>query len=359
MRDGSPRESVDLDAALKLGIYNAESLKKLGETSRREFLIDGLIARRTANLVVGNSGLGKTPLMVSLGLSVAAGLPFLGRPAEQGRVLVCDGESSHPEFYEIMTNISGHMGLAGIPPDFFAWSPMWAPVQDYEDAFGPAHLERIVATIQPDLAIIDPVRLFFPKAEGKSEDTIGMFRTLRNMTRRHGCAWVLVHHRRKIDQNYQISLETDALQWFQQSCGSLALVNHSDTRLGIDLPKENVGKEADLVVAGFVRSHGRVGPLYLGRVFDEEGVPIAYHQLGGLDFLPGQFRGAYSKLPNEFRFSDVHKALGGKSGSNAAAFLMQTRSLGLVRKLDQRRGYQKITENLEEADSAKIPGDSV
>jgi RecA-family ATPase len=118
----SPRLLVDLTAALKLGIFNADTLKRYGEEVRSHFLIDGIIGERTVNLCVGNSGLGKTPLVVSMGIAVAAGVPWLGRPARQGRVLMCDGESSYTEFFEILTNVSGHLKLEGILDNFYVSS---------------------------------------------------------------------------------------------------------------------------------------------------------------------------------------------------------------------------------------------
>ena len=39
---------------------------------------EGLIRNQSVNLLVGDSGLGKTPLGIQLGVCVAAGLSFLG-----------------------------------------------------------------------------------------------------------------------------------------------------------------------------------------------------------------------------------------------------------------------------------------
>src|SRR5688500_3938916 len=93
-----PRPAVDLTAALQLGIYDADTLKTYGQARRSAFLIDSLFGERTTNLIVGNSGLGKTPLVLSMGLSVAGNIPWLGRPVRQGRVLSCCGESYYPAF---------------------------------------------------------------------------------------------------------------------------------------------------------------------------------------------------------------------------------------------------------------------
>src|SRR6267378_1469177 len=44
------------------------------------FVVEGLLPRASINLLVGDSGIGKSPLAYQLALSVAAGIPFLGLP---------------------------------------------------------------------------------------------------------------------------------------------------------------------------------------------------------------------------------------------------------------------------------------
>jgi RecA-family ATPase len=56
--------------------------------------------------VVGDSGLGKTPLGIQLGVCVAAGLPFMGlQVSQRGPVLYCDAESDPSGFLEILEAI--------------------------------------------------------------------------------------------------------------------------------------------------------------------------------------------------------------------------------------------------------------
>jgi hypothetical protein len=99
-------------------------------------------------------------------------------------------------------------------------------------------------------------------------------------------------------------------------------------------------------MAGFVRSHGRFGPLHLARVYDDDGVPLMYRQLAGLDYLPEAYQEVFRQLDTKFRSGQVKKALGGTSDSNAAAFLKIVQAHGLAKKLG--RGlYEKILENLE------------
>jgi RecA-family ATPase len=62
----------------KLGVYTPSTLAKaVKDQTTQTYLVDGLIRPKSINLLVGDSGLGKTPLGIQLGASVASGLPFL------------------------------------------------------------------------------------------------------------------------------------------------------------------------------------------------------------------------------------------------------------------------------------------
>jgi len=67
---------------LKTRVLTPADLKELAAEDV-SYLVDQLIPTRSIAILVGDSGLGKTPLGISLGLSVATGMPFLERPTKQ------------------------------------------------------------------------------------------------------------------------------------------------------------------------------------------------------------------------------------------------------------------------------------
>ena len=71
--------------------------------------------QQSISILVGDSGLGKTPLAVQLGLSIAGAESFLGRRVRQGRVLYCDAESGIRPFRDMLKVISAHLGFAVKP----------------------------------------------------------------------------------------------------------------------------------------------------------------------------------------------------------------------------------------------------
>ena len=280
---------------------------------------------RSVTLVVGDSGLGKTPWSMMLGISVAAGLPFLGMKTIPGSVLYCDAESGIHESVKMLEAISGFLELDRPPDNFKLWSPNFDPRPPQPDVRAGDELYNQVELLKPDLVVADPLRAFWPDAEEKARDAMAMYERLRRLR----CSWVLNHHRRKKNHQNPVNLEQDRHSWFEEAAGSLALVNGSDVRLGLE---PCAGAWADLVLAGFVRSIGWIGSRHLAREYDTEGEPRGYRLLTGIDELNDHYRDALKALGQRFRFKDAQYALGGKSASNTAEFLKQCQALGCVRK---------------------------
>jgi len=185
--------------------------------------------------------------------------------------------------------------------------------------------ERVKA-VQPSFVAVDALRTFWPDAETKNKEaaeTIASLRKLKDVT------WLLLHHRRKLNQQAPVAiLEENPHAWFQETAGAYALVNQSDTRLGV-MP--GVG-QTDLLLAGFLRLVGPIGTLDLARVMDDEGKPIGYRPLTGIEHLRPEDRATFLRLPDRFRFKDVQAVMGSTSGSNVSRLVAKCCSLGLAKK---------------------------
>jgi hypothetical protein len=310
-----------------LGIYVPPMLEEMRQTQAAQpYLVDGLLRTGSINLLVGDSGLGKTPLAVQIGVSVASGVPLFGLAVQKGSVLYCDAESDVTGFCEVLVAISEYLGLAEPPLDFYVWSPNW---DESSGAAWDKELTKRVSTVKPLLVIADPLRMFWPDAESKNTDAAAAIASLRELSKSNGTTWLLSHHRRKVNQNVpQVDLEENPHAWFQETAGAHALINQSDTRLGV-VPGTG---QADLVVGGFRRGAGPITPLHLARATKDDGQPIGYRLLVGAEQLRQEDRAIFRKLGSTFRFKDVADAVGGTSGSNAKRVLDLFVSLALVQK---------------------------
>jgi hypothetical protein len=252
------------------GIFNHRSLLAAGQT-HRPALVEGLLYAGSRNILVGRSGLGKTPLLTQLGLSVASGRTFLGRAVQQGSVLIYDCESPASEYSQMLERVSRHLGEPCPPDNFYVYSPNW----DVRDEAANGSAERVqqlgvmVRDLRPTLVIVDPLRGLWPYAEGKSEAAVEMYDWMKPITRETGTTWVVLHHLRKENRLCPVSLADDPDSWLQEAAGTHVLINQSDTRLGID---RHEGEDDRLVLAGLMRHHGRLPPVILERSYGDDGV---------------------------------------------------------------------------------------
>jgi hypothetical protein len=177
-----------------------------------------------------------------------------------------------------------------------------------------------------------------------------MLKEFRELAREYGTATQVIHHRRKERKKEESAgcLETANLRrWFQDTRGAGALVNASDVRLGVDEPdliavkKDNVA----LVLRGFGRVRGEIGPLYLTRDFDDELRPLGYRCLVGPELLfNSQQENAYRSLPPRFTTKEAKRAYG-KADQSTSNWLVHMQDLRLVRRVE-RGVYEKLSSDV-------------
>lgn len=337
------RAADDIAIDVRRRIFNPRALRTFVTQYGHDYadLVEGLIRDRSISLLVGDSNLGKTPLAIQMGVCISAGLPLFGRKVLQGRVLYCDAESNSTGFSEMLQALSGFQSLSEPPENFLVWSPNWEtaiPGASTGDPQWGKALEKLVLEVRPRLVVVDPLRMFWPQAETKNTEAAEMITSLRNITKATQTSWLILHHRRKVNsQVLAPDLVENPHQWFQETAGAHALVNQSDTRLGV-VPHPGQG---DLMLAGLMRGSGPLAPLDLGRVLDDAGSAVGYKLLVGVEQLSQSDQQLYSQLPARFRFKDARQTIGGSSESNVARFLSKCCSVQVLRKEGQE--YVKVT----------------
>ena len=350
--DGVIGESKNHDGHLdnttlrkRWSLHTPDTLKvRTKELGGAEYLIKGMLPRRSVALLLGDSGLGKSPLMYQAGLCIAAGVPFLGCETRKGRVVLCDFENGIADIDELVERISAHLELLKPPDDFYIWTHSDCPPR-----FGQHGntLMDMLQDLRPDLAIIDSLGSYRPEAEMRNPDATHMLQEFRCLARDCGTTTWGVHHRRKQSRKADESagpLERANLgQWFQDARGASALINGIDIRLGVDEPDFSVCAKDDvaLVLRGFGRVRGEIGPLYLARSVDENGDPRGYRLLTGPELLMNaEQEEAFRLLPPRFSFAEA-KGVYKKSDQPTRNWLLRCIGLGIV--LQSRRGsYEKV-----------------
>jgi RecA-family ATPase len=98
--------------------YTLDELEKLLSQKPVRYVVEGLLPADEVHVVVGDSGLGKTPWAYQLGLCVAEGKPFLGHQVRKCPVLYYDMENGYEEIVDVSRALCGHLGIKGSPKDF-------------------------------------------------------------------------------------------------------------------------------------------------------------------------------------------------------------------------------------------------
>lgn len=315
-------------------------------------LVEGLIPQHTLGILVGDSGVGKSPLLYQLALCVAAGIPFLGHRVTKGSVLYLDYENGLGDSTLLVERLARHLNLDRPPLDFWLWH-----LADCAPSFGGNNYTGLdmIRAFRPTLAIVDSIGAYHPEIEEKNSIASRCYTEFRKIMRDIGTTILGVHHIRKPSMRADdapASIEQGNLRsWFLQARGARSLINGTDVRLGVDLPSGRSGpprratgdtnEEISLVLRGFGRVRGEIGPFYVARSLDEEGEPLGYRRLMGVELLfnEGQ-EAAYSQLPAEFPFCEA-KRLYGRADQATADFLGKCLRLGLLRKVGRGR-YVKV-----------------
>jgi hypothetical protein len=342
-------EPHDVPAHLKRkwAVYTHGTLKqRCCELKSNEHLIADLIPKRSLSIVVGDSGLGKSPLLYQAALCVAEGIPFLGKPVMHGRVLYIDFENGLGGVDEVVSRLASYLGLSEVSENLLLFNFNDAPPK-----WKPSDLEEMVAAFKPDWIIIDPIAALAPEIDTKNDCVTRVYQTLRGIIKDHSTTVTLVHHIRKLPTQPGVTvtdLEEDVRGWFQQARGPRQLINGADVRIGIDkcrradMLTELDGRsvEVSLVIAGFGRLRGSIEPMYLGRILGDDDEPMGYEQLRGASLLFNDNRQkAYATLPETFTFKQAKHAL--ERGSQATTdFLRKCQNAGILRK--EGRQYRKI-----------------
>jgi predicted ATP-dependent serine protease len=150
-------------------------------------VVTGLIAPRSVSVLIGDSGIGKSPLAYQLGLCVAAGVPFLGMPTQEGLVVYADYENPIEESRELRDRQVSFLELPIAPDNFLLWTP---------DSGDSLDIEGICSDVKPAMFIIDSLRSHNPQFE-KSENAGEAMKRLNTIARTYGTAILAIHHIRK------------------------------------------------------------------------------------------------------------------------------------------------------------------
>lgn len=162
----------------------------------RRWLIEALWGDEAVGIVGGEPKSCKSFLALGMAVSVAGGVPCLGRfaPARTGRVLLYAAEDALHVVRQRLAGIAAAAGLdlADLDIHVITCPSLRLDVEADRDA-----LVETVAALKPTLLVLDPFVRLHRIDENVSGEVAPLLAYLRELQRRFHVAVVLVHHARK------------------------------------------------------------------------------------------------------------------------------------------------------------------
>lgn len=160
------------------------------------WLIEGLWGYRAVGICGGEPKSFKSYLALHVAVSVASGLPCLGRfpVAQPGRVVVFAGEDGLDEVQYRLEGIARAAGTDLSTLDLFV---ITAPIVRIDRPNHRKELEETIAALRPRLLVLDPLVRMHRVDENVSAEVAPLLAFLRDLERRYETAVLLVHHSRK------------------------------------------------------------------------------------------------------------------------------------------------------------------
>jgi hypothetical protein len=187
-----------------------------------------------------------------------------------------------------------------------------------------------------DFIIIDPLRAFCPQAESSNEEAMNFLTELRGLAKASAATILMIHHPRKPKEESDFCLERDPHNWLTQACGSAAIIQNVDYRMGFQASRGGV------IFRSYLRVQGWGPALHLVREYDDDEQPMGYRLEGGIDKLDGAMRLRFDELPKEFTTAQL-KEIFQKTSKPANDVLKQLVSLGLIKKVERGK-WEKLVD---------------
>ena len=170
------------------------------EAPENELLEDRFLSRKGSMLIVGNTGIGKSSLVMQMMIQWALGVGCFGiNPARPLKSLLVQGENDEQDLAEMRDGVAGSLRLTDEQQRLVNRSVVVChEVERSSDEFVDEVLERLIVQHRPDLVWIDPVFQYLGGDSNQQEDVSSFLRQqLGSLLKRHQCAVVLIHHTNK------------------------------------------------------------------------------------------------------------------------------------------------------------------
>ena len=254
-------------------IYSAAEIEA-ASFPKPDPLIDGMMKEGETILFIGRAKTRKSAVALQGSIDLASRSSFLGHVCmRHGKVLYLDLENKGGELQERLQEFGKN-----VPGDWRDRIHFYAPETLADNVFtftpkGFARMRLAVQKYQPDLVILDSLRLFLGHNDPNDGQTavsiLKKVSTLRQINPR--LSIMIIHHLRKFDpKGSLVNLQTEPEIWIESASGSQAWIAHVDSIWGLEVDRGD-GGEIEAAVLALVRRHGPTKILHVMPEIDDDG----------------------------------------------------------------------------------------
>ncbi len=202
----------------------------LKETEAVEWIVPGLIAKKSIGFVAGLPETGKTWMLIDLALECAkGGGSWLNRfPVKSGKVLFIDQERFKGEtqrrFRAVM---AGKEVNSSVLKDALFVRCGTSTRLDLQNSYEAFHKE--ISEIRPDIIIVDSFATFHNSEENNRKDIQVVLERIKSLRTEFGCTFLFIHHENK----YAFNKDGDQEPSISQMAGSIAIPAACETVLTV------------------------------------------------------------------------------------------------------------------------------
>ncbi|VTT99075.1 Uncharacterized protein OS=Planctomyces maris DSM 8797 GN=PM8797T_31408 PE=4 SV=1: AAA_25 [Gemmataceae bacterium] len=205
-----------------------------GGDFRPEWLVSRALVRNQPGVIAGPSKALKTNLSIDLAVSLAAGVPFVGKfeVPKPVRVVIVSGESGEHTLQETANRVCKAKGLdLAALNDNLGWC---FTLPTFSDLGVMAEFAGALAGLKAEVVIIDPVYLALGNVDAKNMFEAGAaFRVVAEVLLKTGCTPLLVHHaNRQLQVGEPMELTHLAYSGLDQFARQFVLLNRRERYKG-------------------------------------------------------------------------------------------------------------------------------
>lgn len=314
--------------------FKLHTLKEIVETDYKEIvpIVEHLLSPGETTLLIARQKEGKSTLALQLAIDLSNGDPFLGQyKTRQSCVAYIDYENRPYRIKARAIDVAKGRSTKNVIVRAFD------SISDRDlTLFGPGYerLVRVVAEIEPQVLIIDPLRLAIEKDSSDERSAVDALDHVAKLRRKNPELTVLlIHHVKKAqaNDNLTMDLRTDPRSWIDKIYGSQALLAHAENIWGLE-------HDHDGYAFGTVSRSEESFVIALEKEPDSQRFKVS-DQPAQIANLPHALRDAWDLLPPEFSRSEgTHLGI---PNNTLDRLIRQARPLGLLVQDPKTKRYRK------------------